>query len=321
MENIHKIQWHPAFCSAIRLELRDQKKELIFEHEYNLNRKPLQIDLLIIKKSGTIMVNNEIGRIFREHNIMEYKSPEDSLGIDEYYKTMAYACLYKSAGASNDSIKAKDITISLVRSKTPRKLFRFFEKENYKISNPYHGIYYIKKDGFFDTQVIVSKELDYKEHIWLKSLQADLNPDEIRKFIVSVQKLKDMDDQRSADSVMNVTMAANKPGFDRAKEGDTMSSWALRELMAPEIEAAVEIRFQTEVEARVEKAVQTEVEARVQKAVQTEVEKNQKEMEKMVIVAFENGLDEHLVRKLAPSIPEERLHVLKQRAEDNKACG
>lgn len=81
MSKERNTQWHPAFCSAIKLELAADKKYLEYTNEYNLTRKPLQIDLLIIKKAKEYQVKNEIGRIFRTHNIMEYKSPEDSLNI------------------------------------------------------------------------------------------------------------------------------------------------------------------------------------------------------------------------------------------------
>ena len=45
-----KIQWHPGFVSAMNLELRENRTDLIYEKEYNLNTKPLEIDLLVIKK-------------------------------------------------------------------------------------------------------------------------------------------------------------------------------------------------------------------------------------------------------------------------------
>lgn len=62
MSEIRKIQWHPAFCSAIRLELREDKEFLEYFNEYNLNTKPLQIDLLIIKKLCKTELRNEIGK-------------------------------------------------------------------------------------------------------------------------------------------------------------------------------------------------------------------------------------------------------------------
>ena len=78
MTNELKTQWHPAFCSAMKLELIEDGEYLDYINEYNLNTKPLQIDLLVVKKVKDIEIKNEIGKLFRTHNIMEYKTPEDS---------------------------------------------------------------------------------------------------------------------------------------------------------------------------------------------------------------------------------------------------
>ncbi len=121
-DNNTKIQWHPAFCSAIQLELKADKGNLTYHREHNLNAKPLQIDLSVIKKAPNIVVDNEIGKLFREHNIMEYKSPGASLNIDTFYKVLAYACLYKSSREHVDFARADDITISMVRNQMPIKI-------------------------------------------------------------------------------------------------------------------------------------------------------------------------------------------------------
>ena len=53
-----KIQWHPGFVAAMNLEFKDNLNELTFEKEYNLNTKPLEADLLIIKKNpATCSIN------------------------------------------------------------------------------------------------------------------------------------------------------------------------------------------------------------------------------------------------------------------------
>ncbi len=88
-------QWHPAFCSALKLELSKNREDLIYFSEYGINTKPIQIDLLIITKTSTAVIENEIGTIFKGHNIIEYKSPDDELNIDTFFKVIAYACLYK----------------------------------------------------------------------------------------------------------------------------------------------------------------------------------------------------------------------------------
>ena len=107
-----KIQWHPGFVSAMDLELRENRTDLVYEREYNLNTKPLEIDLLVIKKDKNVQMINEIGKLFRGHNIMEYKSPEDGLNIDTFYKSGAYASLYKSYGETVDKRTADGITVS-----------------------------------------------------------------------------------------------------------------------------------------------------------------------------------------------------------------
>lgn len=79
MEIEEKKQWHPAFCAAMELEFREDKDVLQYEREHLLSKKPLQIDLLVIKKSVDRILKNEIGDFFLGHNIMEYKSPKDAL--------------------------------------------------------------------------------------------------------------------------------------------------------------------------------------------------------------------------------------------------
>ena len=76
-EKQKKLQWHPAFCSALRLELLEDSENLEFTDEFQLTEKPLQIDCTVVKVKKNCRIKNEIGKIFRTHNIFEYKSPKD----------------------------------------------------------------------------------------------------------------------------------------------------------------------------------------------------------------------------------------------------
>lgn len=118
-----RTQWHPAFCSAIKLELMEDDMYLDYQNEYNLNTKPLQIDLLIVKKIREVEIKNEIGKLFRTHNIIEYKSPKDSMNVSTFLKVIAYACLYKTHEKYVNDIKLDDITVTLVREAKPEKMF------------------------------------------------------------------------------------------------------------------------------------------------------------------------------------------------------
>lgn len=75
------LQWHPAFYAGIQIELEQDRDSLIFENEHQLGTKPKQIDVLIIKKEMENPLQTNIGRLFRRHNIVEYKSPGDYLRV------------------------------------------------------------------------------------------------------------------------------------------------------------------------------------------------------------------------------------------------
>lgn len=238
MSEFKKTQWHPPFCAAIKLELRANKKDLSFESEHTLNTKPIQIDLLVIKKLQDVNIQNEIGRIFKGHNIFEYKSPEDSLGIDEYFKTLAYACLYKANNSKEDGIKSSDITISLVRERMPRSLYGWLKSNNCILNERYPGVYYVSGEKIlFQTQLVVSSRLNPNEHQWLMALTSRMNKTAGERLVLSARDLTEKDDKLNADSILQLAMAENKALFDRLKEGRDMCE-ALKELMRPEFEAA-----------------------------------------------------------------------------------
>ena len=77
------IQWHPGFCSAVEFELRKNKDALSFHRDYTLSKGQLQADLLVIELLEHVAIENEIGKIFRKHNLFEFKSPKDGMSIDD----------------------------------------------------------------------------------------------------------------------------------------------------------------------------------------------------------------------------------------------
>ena len=237
MVDSSKIQWHPGFCSAVRLELRENREDLSYIDEYNLSRKPLQIDLLVMKMRKGAVIRNEIGRIFRGHNIMEYKSPEDKLNVDTYFKVLAYACLYKAGGGHVNEIKMDDISISLVRARKPIGLLKQLKEKQVAVDQVANGIYYIR-DAWFAVQLIITSELDEKEHLWLRSLTEHLTAEGARQLMGGINRLERTDELSFADSVFTVALAANEGIFQDVKEGGKMNE-AFRRLMEPEIKEAI----------------------------------------------------------------------------------
>ena len=233
MEIEENIQWHPAFCSAMELELRENKNDLIYEREHNLSRMPLKIDFLVIKKKADAVIKNEIGDFFLGNNIFEYKSPKDDVNAGTFFKALSYAYLYNSEENQVEDILNVDTTISLVRENKPKKLLNQLETL-YCVTKKTAGIYRIN-GMLFPMQIIVTKELDKKMHIWVTSLTRSLSAEQVQKLLGSYTTLDDEIDMKNADSIVNVASQANIELFKKMiQEGDQMCE-ELKELLAPEI--------------------------------------------------------------------------------------
>ena len=207
-EEGNRIQWHPAFYAGIQIELESESANLIFESEHNLSKKPMRIDVLIIKKLAEDAIHKNIGRIFKKYNIVEYKSPADYLSIDDFYKVYGYACFYKSETKKVDGIKITDVTITFASRKYPIDLIEHLEKIRcYGLEKVDEGIYYITND-IIPMQLLVMSELSKEENLWLKSLTNDLDDIEIIDELSKEYGAHEHEELYKA--VMDVIVRANK---------------------------------------------------------------------------------------------------------------
>ncbi len=50
-----------------------------------------------------------IGKIFKDHNIIDYTFFDKTLNTGHFYKSFAYTSLYKASGSEDDMIKTDEI--------------------------------------------------------------------------------------------------------------------------------------------------------------------------------------------------------------------
>ena len=230
-----KVQWHPGFYGAMHLELRENKDDLEFEEEVILNMLPLRVDMLVVKKKYDCEIQNEIGKIFEKHNLIEYKSPCDSLNFDVFLKGIAYAYLYKSNEAHVDDIQLDEVTLSFIRETKPVKLFKTLRKERFTIEERYPGVYYIIKERHIKIQIIVSRELSDENHIWLNALSDKMKVTQVASFLKTSQELVNLDDKNYADSIWDIVVSVNQQTIKKLREDENMCK-GLAELMKPEMD-------------------------------------------------------------------------------------
>ena len=288
-----KIQWHPAFDAALQIELGEEAKYLTFEPEHLLSKKPMQIDVLV-KNEKKVKIRKNIGRIFRQHNIIEYKSPEDHLNIDDFYKVYGYTCIYKTEVEKVNQIPAEELTITIVCYHYPRQMLRNLQNErNINVKNIENGIYYLYGDAI-PIQLIIVPELSIENNYWLNKLRNNLKSGgEIKLFMEQYEKNRD---SKLFQALADTVMRAN---WKEVEEEGNMSD-VIKEIFADQF-------HKCEAEAR----AQGEAEGRAEGAASKMIEQIMKKYKKGCSVAeTADMLEEN------PSVIEQIYDILRQNAPD-----
>lgn len=227
-----KLQWHPVFSAVFRIELAPELKRMQMEAEHLLAKKPLQIDILVVKKKKEEKIQKNIGQIFRTHNIIEYKSPDDYLSIHDFYKIYGYACLYQSDTEKDCEIDPEEITITFVCNHYPGKMLEHIRKvRGMTVKKHEEGIYHLLGDAI-PMQLIITKELSKEKNFWMQSLRKDLKSGgEIRALLERYEENKD---ESCYQAVMDVISRANWKEF----EEERAMCDALKELFAEDFAAS-----------------------------------------------------------------------------------
>lgn len=235
------LQWHPGFYAVMRIELQEEAETLEFYSEHELSKKPLRIDTLVVKKMDDKPIEKNIGRIFRKHNLIEYKNPDDSLSINDFYRVYGYACIYQSDTPKIREIRMDEITITFICSHYPREMLKILKEERgIEVEKKEEGIYWLKNDPV-PMQIILNHQLSRKENRWLGSLRKDLPADEDTN-----QLLRDYKQHKESNvyqAAMDLIVRANWKAMEEAR----IVCDALRELFADELE---EERVKGEIKGR-----------------------------------------------------------------------
>jgi hypothetical protein len=164
-----KIYWHGPFFEGLQLDLHEYRDYLTYEKEHELSKEALKIDVVVVKKKQGARIDKDIARIFRGHNLIEFKSEKDSFSIRDYNKVMGYAQLYSSFL----DIPLSDITVTVALTMYPEALERYLANEwQQKVESTGKGIYHVTGEKF-PVQILESKKLS-DENIFLRNLRSNL---------------------------------------------------------------------------------------------------------------------------------------------------
>ena len=158
-----------SYCNAFRLRI---PVNLSFVANANA-AKHCTVDpdkLAVLIKSSDVAISNDIGKIFKEHNIIDYgcldKKPDESA----FYQLVASSYLYKSELKKPEAISADNTTASLVCDSYHKEFFQGLRKSGFSTEKCGEGIYRIRENLMLDMYILVRSEMRPEDQKWLESL-------------------------------------------------------------------------------------------------------------------------------------------------------
>ena len=173
--------------------------------------------------------------LFKKNNVLEYKSPLDSLSIDDFYKAQGYALLYKGLGRTVDEIPLEELTVSLFRHAYPRALFAKLERQGLSIEEVHPGVYHLSGAISVPTQVVVTSRLPRGEYEALHLLAEDANKEDLLRLLELTEEYPEPGMIEYVRAVLNVSIAINEELFREIKEAGIMTD-AINRIFRKEME-------------------------------------------------------------------------------------
>ena len=186
-----KIQRQDAFYAALQSELYRFRDQFMFEDKHDLCRISLlsQMAVWVIKKESGTQIDKNIGRLFEDHNLFEFKSEDDHLTIWDYLKVIGYAYLY----VLFEKVPIQAVTVSFVTKRHPGNLLNYLtEERQLTVKETMCGIYYVEGDQF-KVQIIESQKLSEEENLFLKKLRKGLILPSLQSLLEAYGKPLELD--------------------------------------------------------------------------------------------------------------------------------
>ena len=210
MEESGRTRFHYGFYAAMKVEYDLVKAPVKYEQEKELGEDPVRLDFLIIKKEKNVKLNDPIGEFFRRENLFEYKSPEDGLTIDDFYKAQGYGLIYKGFDKKVNELPIEEITLTLVRHSYPRELIKILQETGFTVIESHSGIYKVEGKISIPVQIVVVSKLPDGEYEGVKLLAKGVKADDVIDYVEKAISTGNENVKENVKTVIEVCLSANK---------------------------------------------------------------------------------------------------------------
>ena len=171
--------------------------------EFVLGVEPPRADFLILTEDEVLDLGLDVFKIFRRHNIIEFKNPTDTLDERVLCKVIGYGNMYISQAKHKGDISLDQVTLSIFREAHPYELF---EELGDKVKpDGTKGIYHISGLTLLPLQIVVTKELVGEEYAEFRGISAKPDKADIIKIISDAKNQKEYFIQQQYRAYLDMT--------------------------------------------------------------------------------------------------------------------
>ena len=148
----------------------------------------------------------------------------DGMTVDDFYKCVAYACLYKSTGENVNDIAGDELSITMIRESYPKSMMRELKRLGIGFAEYDSGIYY-SQNFFIPAQFIVTQELKPDEHRSLRVLSRKADEKDVKGFIKETLGYVTQGEKADAQAVLKVSGTANYDLYEKIRSEADMRNF------------------------------------------------------------------------------------------------
>ena len=167
-----RSDWHAGFESVLRLDTYDYGAGVQIKVEEILGEEPPRADFIVLVEDANIHLDKEIFKIFRRHNVIEYKAKQDDLNERTLRKVVGYANFYIGMAAHEGDVPSDDVTLSVFREVKNPQLFKEMMDAGTLVADGTKGIYHVKGYTDLPYQIVITSELEGDEYAAYRALSA-----------------------------------------------------------------------------------------------------------------------------------------------------
>ena len=235
---VPRSDWHAGFEALLRIETYKYGAKIRLKTEEVLGEEPPRADYVILIEDEETEFDKEIFKIFRKHNILEYKNPRDSLGETVIRKICGYANLYIGLAEREREIRPDEVTISIFRAVKNPRFFKAMEKAGKLVADDIPGIYHVLGITDLPFQIVITSELRGEEYAAYRALTNKADEEDIERVIEAGGKAKD-DTVREHYRVLLKLLVEKNPGVIETIRRESDMADVLMEIVKDKVEEQV----------------------------------------------------------------------------------